>query len=54
MLLSEADDYHILIKSIIINVNAVIKFKVVLVGDSGTGKTMLMNRYVKGIIPKNT
>lgn len=29
-------------------------FKVVLIGDAGTGKTHLLNRYVKGAIPKST
>lgn len=28
-------------------------FKIVLVGDSGVGKTHLLNRYVKGSLPKN-
>lgn len=29
-------------------------FKVILIGDAGTGKTHLLNRYVKGTIPKQS
>ena len=28
-------------------------FKIVLIGDSGVGKSWLVSRYVKGIFPKN-
>mmetsp|Transcript_6109 Transcript_6109/g.5458 ORF Transcript_6109/g.5458 Transcript_6109/m.5458 type:complete len:212 (+) Transcript_6109:63-698(+) len=28
-------------------------FKIVLVGDAGVGKTHLLNRYIKGTLPKN-
>ena len=36
-------------------INKFIKIKkVVLIGDTGTGKSMLLHRYVKGGLPKST
>jgi len=28
-------------------------YKIVLVGDAGVGKTHILNRYIKGNLPKN-
>ena len=28
-------------------------FKIILVGDTGVGKTHLLSRYIKGSLPKN-
>ena len=43
------EDYNFLFKSI----TSFIIFLVILVGDTGVGKTHLLSRYIKGSLPKN-
>ena len=28
-------------------------FKIILIGDAGVGKTHLLSKYIKGVLPKN-
>ncbi len=43
------EDYNFLFKS----TTSFIIFLVILVGDTGVGKTHLLSRYIKGSLPKN-
>ena len=42
------EDYNFLFKS-----NFLSNISVILVGDTGVGKTHLLSRYIKGSLPKN-
>ena len=52
------EDYNFLFKSIKLSpfnfsTFLLIPFIVILVGDTGVGKTHLLSRYIKGSLPKN-
>ncbi len=45
------EDYNFLFKSM--HTHSLIIYIVILVGDTGVGKTHLLSRYIKGSLPKN-